>query len=95
MRVAYEWSDIKAVEFVGVAITSDGRLDDELDFRVDKDSAVMQALHYSVVIKRELLNKAKRSIFKIVFVPILIYDLESWVMTERMRSHVQASEMRF
>ena len=56
MRVAYERSDIKAIEFVGVAITSDGRLDHELDTRVDKDSAVMQALHYSVVIKRELLN---------------------------------------
>ena len=50
MRVAYEWSDIKAVEFVKVAITSDGRLDDELDTRIDKDSTVMQALHYSVVI---------------------------------------------
>ena len=95
MRVAYERSDIKAVEFVGVAITSDGRLDDELDTQGDKDSAVMQALHYSVVIKRELLNKAKRSIFKIIFVPILIFGHESWVMTERVRSHVQASEMRF
>ena len=55
----------------------------------------MQALHYSVVIKRELWNKVQRSIFKIVFVPILIFDHESWVMTERMRSHVQAFEMRF
>ena len=95
MRVAYEWSDIKAVEFVGVAFTSDGRLDGELDTRIDKDSAVMQALHYSVVIKRELLNKAKHSIFKIIFVPILIYGHESWVMTERVRSQVKASEMRF
>ena len=69
MRVACEWSDIKAVEFVGVAISSVKRLDGELDTRIDKDSAVMQALHYSVVIKRELLNKAKRSIFKAVVVP--------------------------
>ena len=35
------------------------------------------------------------SIFKAVFVPILTYDHESWVMTERMRSQVQASEMKF
>ena len=45
--------------------------------------------------KRELSKKAKLSIFKVVFVPILTYGHESWVMTERMRSHVQASEMRF
>ena len=95
MRVACVWSDIRAVEFVGVVFTSDGRQDNELDTRMDKDSAVMQALHYSIVIKRELLNKAKRSIFKIIFVPILIYGHECWVMTERVRSQVKASEMRF
>ena len=55
----------------------------------------MRALHYSVVIKRELSKKAKLSVFKAVFVPILTYGHESWVMTERMRSQVQASEMRF
>ena len=55
----------------------------------------MRALHYSVVMKRELLKKAKLSIFLAVFVPILTYGHESWVMTERMRSRVQASEMSF
>ena len=34
-------------------------------------------------------------IFKTVFVPILTYVYESWVMTERFRSQVQAFEMRF
>ena len=45
--------------------------------------------------KRELSKKAKLSIFKTVFVPILTYGHEFWVMTERVRSQVQASEMRF
>ena len=46
--------------------------------------------------KRELSKNAKLSIFKAVFVPILTYGHEScWVMTERMRSQVHASEMRF
>ena len=57
----------------------------------------MQVLHYSVVKKRALSKKAKHSIFKAVFVPILTKSHESWVglMTERVRSQVQASEMRF
>ena len=55
----------------------------------------MRALPYSVVLKRELSKKAKLSIFKAVFVPVLTYSHESWVMTERVRSPVQASEMRF
>ena len=75
--------------------TSDGRQDEELDTRIGKASAVMRALHYSVVMKRELSKKAKLSIFKALFVPSLSYGHESWVMTEIMRSQVQASEMRF
>ena len=45
--------------------------------------------------KRELSKKAKLSIFKTIFVPIFTYGRESWVMTERVRSRVQAFEMRF
>ena len=53
------------------------------------------ALHYLVTMKRELSKKSKLSLFKAVFVPILTYGHESWVMTERVRSQEQASEMRF
>ena len=87
---------VEKFKYLGVAFTSDGRQDEELDTRIGKASTVMRALHYSVVMKRELSKKAKLSIFKAaVFVPILTYGHESWVMTERMRSQVQASEMRF
>ena len=55
----------------------------------------MRALHHSIVLKRELSRKAKLSVFKSIFVPILTYGQESWVMTERVRSQMQASEMKF
>ena len=86
---------VEKFKYLGVACTSDGRQDEELDTRIGKASAVMRALHYSVVMKRELSKNAKLSIFQAVFVPILTYGHESWVITERMRSQVQASEMRF
>ena len=62
---------VEKFKYLGVAFTSDGRQDEELDTRIGKASAVMRALHYSVVMKRELSKKAKLSIFKAVFVPIL------------------------
>ena len=86
---------IEKFKYLVVAFTSDGRQDEELDTRIGTASAVMRALHYSVVMKRELSKKAKLSIFRAVFVPILTYGHESWVMSERVRSQVQASEMRF
>ena len=86
---------VEKFKYLGVTFTSDGRQDDEIDIRSGKASAVMRALHYSVVMKRELSKKAKLSVFRSIFVPILTYGHESWVMTERMRSQVQACEMRF
>ena len=68
---------VEKFKYLGVAFTSDGRQDEELDTRIGKASAVMRALHYSVVMKRELSKKAKLSIFKAVFVPILTYGHES------------------
>ena len=76
---------VEKFKYLGIAFTSDGRQDEELDTRIGKACAVMRALHYSVVMKRELSKKAKLSIFKVVLVPILTYGHESWVMTERMR----------
>ena len=86
---------VEKFKYLGVAFTSDGRQDKELDTRIGKASAVIRALHYSVVMKRELSKKAKLSIFRLVFVPILTYGQEFWVMTERVLSQVQASETRF
>ena len=75
---------VENFKYLGVAFTSDGRQDEKLDTRIGKASTVVQVLHYSVVMKRELSKKAiKLSIFKAVFVPILTYVLESWVMTEK------------
>ena len=53
-----------------------------------------------MVTKREFPNTADLSVFKSVFVPILTYVHESWVMIERglsqvMLSQVQAAEMDF
>ena len=45
--------------------------------------------------KREWSKKGKLSIFKTIFVFILTYGHEYWVMIERERSQVHAFEMRF
>ena len=68
---------VEKFEHLAVAFTSDERQDEELDTRIGKASAVTRAMHYSVVMKRELSEKANLSIFKTVFAPILTYGLES------------------
>ena len=55
----------------------------------------MHQLHQSVVLKPELCTKTKLSIFRSVYVPILTYGHERWIMNEKVRSRIQAAEMGF
>lgn len=86
---------VEEFKYVGVLFTSEGRKEREIDRRIGAASAVMRALHRSVVVKRELSRKAKLSIYQSIFVPTLTYGHELWVVTERTRSRVQAAEMSF
>ena len=58
-----------------------------------KTSAGMRGLHCSVVMEKELSKKAKLSIFKTVFVPILTYGHESCIMAERRRSVITSTSV--
>jgi len=78
-----------------LVFTSDRRWSEEADAWIAKANAVLRELYRSVVTKREVPNTAKLSVFKSVFVPILTYDPESWVMTEIILSQGQAAEMGF
>ena len=60
---------VEKFKYLGVAFTSDGRQDEELDTRVGKACAVMRALPYSVVIKRNLSKKGKALNFQDSFGP--------------------------
>ena len=68
---------VEKFKYLGVAFTSDGSQDEKLDTQIGKASAVMPALHYLGVVKRELPKNAKLSIFEAVFVSILTYGHES------------------
>ena len=82
-------------KYLGVTFSRDGRQDNELDTRIGKANAVMRQLCRSIVLKRDLCTKAMLSVFRSIFVSILTYGHECWVMTERVRSRVQAAEMGF
>ena len=91
---AISLKQVEKFSYLEISFTGD-RSQEELNVRSGEASAAMRALHHSVVLKRELLRKAKLSVFKLILIPILTYGHESWTITERVRSQMQASEMRF
>jgi len=74
---------------------SEGRMEQKIDRRIGAVSAVMRALHGPFVVKKELSQKAKLSIYPLIYVPNLTYGHELWVVTERTRSRIQVAEMGF
>jgi hypothetical protein len=86
---------VENFRYLGFTFSSDGTLDAEIDRRIGAASAVMRQLYRGVISKRELSSKAKISVYKTIFYPTLTYGHELWVMTERIRSRVEAAEMRF
>uniref|UniRef100_A0A8C6Q2D3 Reverse transcriptase domain-containing protein n=1 Tax=Nothobranchius furzeri TaxID=105023 RepID=A0A8C6Q2D3_NOTFU len=96
LRVGGEFlPQVEEFKYLQVLFTSEGRRDREINRRIGSVSAVMRTLNRSVVVKRELSQKARLSIYRSIYVPILTYGHELWVMTERTRLRIQAAEMSF
>ena len=60
---------VEKFNYLRVSFKSDGSQDEELDTRIGKASLVIRALHYSVVMKRELSKKGKAHNFQNRFCP--------------------------
>ena len=84
---------MKEFKYLRVLFMSEGKMEQEIERWIGALSAVMRMLKQSVVVKRELSQKAKLSIYRSIYVPTLTYGHELWVVTERTRSRIQAAEM--
>ena len=53
-----------------------------MDRQIGVASAGMQTFHQSVVERREMSQKARLSVYQLIFVPTLTYGHELWVVIE-------------
>ena len=76
-------------KYLGFLLTSEGKMEREINRRIGAASAMMWALHQSIVAKRELSQTAKLSVYRLIFVPTLTYGHEFGVVTVRMKSRLK------
>ena len=96
LRVGNEFlPQVKEVKYLGILFSSEGTRECEMGRRIRAAGAVLRLLCRTMVMKRELSQKAKLSIYRSIFIPTLTYGHEGWVMTERTRSRIQAAKMGF
>lgn len=72
--------------------TSDGKGECEIDRRIVLVTAVLWALRRTVEVKQELNHQTRLTVYLSIYVPLLTYGHELWVMSER--SQVQEAGMR-
>ncbi|XP_068573506.1 uncharacterized protein, partial [Cebidichthys violaceus] len=80
MRVGMEClPQANEFKYLGVLFTSEDKMEREIVRRIGAAAAVKQALHRTILVKRELSRKAKLSIYQSVYVPTLTHGHELWV----------------
>ena len=69
LRVGGEFlPQVEDFKYLVVLITSEGRIECDIDRQIGAAAAAMRSLYRSVVVKRELSRKAKLSIYRSIYV---------------------------
>ncbi len=85
----------KEFKYLGVLFTREGKTECETGRWIGAAAAVMQALYWTVVVIRELSQKAKLSVYQLIYVPTLTFGHELWEVTKRMRLRIQTAKISF
>lgn len=79
----------------GSVIHSSGKSDSEISHCIVKSNAFYFQISNKVVGKRKIGLDVKIHIFKTVYLPILLYCADNWVLTDRLRRWITATVMKF
>ena len=87
---------VKKFRYLGVTFTSDERQDKKIGCSIIQSKCCNLNFAPLVVLKQELSRKAKLSIFKPIFVPILTcgYDRKSAITNANVRNEIFANDQR-
>ena len=85
---------VEVVKYLGVMISGDGRMEEEIRSRIGKAARVIGALNEPVWKRKELSRRTKLRVYNAIVVPTLMYGSETWVLNKQQESAIQATEMR-
>nr|XP_014272741.1 uncharacterized protein LOC106678629 [Halyomorpha halys] len=86
---------IEAAEDAGTVISRDGKIQQEISIRIKKANNIYNQICNTVVGKCEVERKVKLHIFNAIYHPNILYGSESWVLLNRLRNRITASEMKY
>lgn len=90
-----EVEQVSSYQYLGVILEGTGNQEVEIDRRVESSNRVYYAMNNGFISRREITKDTKLKVFKSIYRPILTYGCETWVLSQRMRSKLQACEMKY
>lgn len=86
---------VKNFKYLGAHLNEEGRMEDEIKERIGAAGRFFHAIRNSFIGKKEVSMRAKVTVYKTVFLPIISYSSESWTLSKKLESKIQAMEMRY
>ena len=85
---------VEVVKYLGVMISGDGRMEEEIRSRIGKAARVTGVLNEPVWKRKELSRRTKLRVYNAIVVPTLVYGSETWVLNKQQELAILAVEMR-
>ena len=86
---------VNEFKYLGCVLDSKGKHEIEVNERINAAAKLYHALNKSFISKKEVSSQTKIKVFKTIFRPVLLWGSESWVLSKRLKSHIQAMEMKY
>ena len=84
---------VREFVYLGSKLTSDNLIENEIQNRISKFTKNVNCL-YPLLKQKEIPSDVKVCIYTTVLRPVLLYGSETWTLTTKLKSKIQASEMR-
>jgi hypothetical protein len=84
---------VEKIDYLGTIISANWKIDTEINNRVQKVNHVYYQINQTIVGKKEINSNTKMRTYKMVYLPRLLYDSESWTMLTKHESRITGAEL--
>ena len=84
---------VDEMKYLGVIISSDGRMEKEVEARIGSATQVIGGMNETVLKRKELSRSTKLKMVNATMIPTLLYGCETWCLSKHLQSRVQATQM--
>ena len=84
---------VEEMKYLGVMISSDGRMEKEVEARIGSATRVIGGMNEAVLKRKELSRSTKLTVVNATMMPTLMYGCETWCLSKQQQSRVQATQM--